>query len=155
MSPRLLNSISSRICLQNTQFNMDTIASKQQEGFTFKNSHPKCFITTNSIARLSPGAVNRGEVFRACFRNFQLCFHLNFYTSIKLIFYTKHKKIVNRKGAVYSLCKMFHPKCFKTTNFDGFRQGVGLRNVFQISCQIPNFNMQQTMFWHANLKSNM
>ena len=77
---------------QNTQFNMDTIASKQQEGFTFKNSHPKCFITTNSIARLSPGAVNRGEVFRACFRNFQLCFHLNFYTLIKLIFYTKLHK---------------------------------------------------------------
>ena len=62
MSPRLLNSISSRIriCLQNTQFNMDATTSKQQEGCTFKNSHPKCFITTNSIARLSPGAVNEG-----------------------------------------------------------------------------------------------
>ena len=90
MSSRPLNSISSRICLQNTQFNMDTTTSKQQEVCTFKNSHPKCFITTNSIARLSPGAVNCGEVFRACFRHFQLCFHLNFYTSIKLIFYTKH-----------------------------------------------------------------
>ena len=90
MSPRLLNSIYSRVCFQNTQFNMDTITSKQQEGFTFKNSHPKCFITTNFMARLSPGAVYRNEVFRACFRNFQLCFHLNFYTSIKLIFYTKH-----------------------------------------------------------------
>ena len=47
MSTRLLNSISSRICLQNTQFNMNTTTSKQQEGCTFKDSHPKCFITTN------------------------------------------------------------------------------------------------------------
>ena len=42
----ILNSISSRICRQNTQFNMYTTTSKQQEGCTFKDSHPKCFITT-------------------------------------------------------------------------------------------------------------
>ena len=47
LSPRLLNSISSRICRQNTQFNMYTTTSKQQEGCTFKDSHPKCFVTTN------------------------------------------------------------------------------------------------------------
>ena len=47
MSTGLLNSISSRICRQNTQFNMYTTTSKQQEGCTFKDSHPKCFITTN------------------------------------------------------------------------------------------------------------
>ena len=47
ISTRLLNSISSRICRQNTQFNMYTTTSKQQEGCTFKDSHPKCFITTN------------------------------------------------------------------------------------------------------------
>ena len=47
MSTQLLNSISSRICRQNTQFNMHTTTSKQQEGCTFKNSRPKCFITTN------------------------------------------------------------------------------------------------------------
>ena len=47
MSTRLLNLISSRICRQNTQFNMYTTTSKQQEGCTFKDSHPKCFITTN------------------------------------------------------------------------------------------------------------
>ena len=47
MSTRLLNSISSRICRQNTKFNMYTTTSKQQEGCTFKDSHPKCFITTN------------------------------------------------------------------------------------------------------------
>ena len=47
MSTRLLNSISSRICRQNTQFNMYTTTSKQQEGCTFKDSHPKCFITIN------------------------------------------------------------------------------------------------------------
>ena len=47
MSTRLLNSISGRICRQNTQFYMYTTTSKQQEGCTFKDSHPKCFITTN------------------------------------------------------------------------------------------------------------
>ena len=47
MSTRLLNSISSRICGQNTQFNMYTTTSKQEEGWAFKDSHPKCFITTN------------------------------------------------------------------------------------------------------------
>ena len=41
---------------------MYTTTSKQQEGCTFKNSHPKCFKTTNSTAMLSPGAVNRGDV---------------------------------------------------------------------------------------------
>ena len=41
---------------------MYTTTSKQQEGCTFKDSHPKCFITTNSTAMLSPGAVNRGDV---------------------------------------------------------------------------------------------
>ena len=47
MSTGLLNSISSEICRQNTQFNMYSKTSKQQEGCTFKDSHPKCFITTN------------------------------------------------------------------------------------------------------------
>ena len=72
MSTRLLNSISSTICRQNTQFNMYTTKSKQQEGCTFKDSHPKCFITTNfdkfhreAFAR----AVNRGDVLTACFRD--------------------------------------------------------------------------------------
>ena len=41
---------------------MYTTTSKQQEGYTFKDSHPKCFLTTNSTAKLSPGAVNRGDV---------------------------------------------------------------------------------------------
>ena len=74
MSTRLLNSISSRICRQNTQFNMYTTTSKQQEGCTFKDSHLKCFITTNfdkfhreAFAR----AVNRGDVLTACFRDIQ------------------------------------------------------------------------------------
>ena len=74
MSTRLLNSISSRICRQNTQFNMYTTTSKQQEGCTFKDSHPKCFITTNfdkfhreAFARV----VNRGDALTACFRDIQ------------------------------------------------------------------------------------
>ena len=57
-----LNSISSGICHQNTQFNMYTTTSKQQECCTFEDSHPKCVITTNSTAKLSRGAVNRGDV---------------------------------------------------------------------------------------------
>ena len=68
MSTRVLNSISSRICRENTQFNMYTTTSKQQEGCTFKDSHPKCFFDT---AKLSPGAVNRGDVLTACFRDIQ------------------------------------------------------------------------------------
>ena len=47
MSTQLLNSISSGICRQNTQFNMYSTTSKQQEVCTFKDSHSKCFITTN------------------------------------------------------------------------------------------------------------
>ena len=47
---------------QNTQLNMYTTTPKQQEGCTLKDSHPKCFITINSTAKLSPGAVNRGDV---------------------------------------------------------------------------------------------
>ena len=47
MSTRLLNSISTGTCRQNTQFNMYSTTSKQQEGCTFKDSHPKCLITTN------------------------------------------------------------------------------------------------------------
>ena len=43
---------------------MFTTTSKQQEGCTFEDSHPKCFITTNSTAKLSRGAVNRGTVYR-------------------------------------------------------------------------------------------
>ena len=42
-----LNSISTGICRQNTQFNMYSTTSKHQEGCTFKDSHAKCLITTN------------------------------------------------------------------------------------------------------------
>ena len=38
MSTRVLNSIFSRICRQNTQFNMYSTPSKQQEGCMFKDS---------------------------------------------------------------------------------------------------------------------
>ena len=66
MSTRLLNSISSRICLQSTQFNMYTTTSKQQEGCTFKDSHPKCFITTN-FHKFHREAFARGDESRRCF----------------------------------------------------------------------------------------
>ena len=55
---------------------MYSTTSKPQEGSTCKDSLPKCFMTTNPTAKVSRGAVNRGEVLRTCF-------HLNFYTSIK------------------------------------------------------------------------
>ena len=64
-SPRLLNSISSKLCHQNTQFNMYTTTSKQQEVSTCKDSYPNCFIATNSTAKLWRGAMNRGEILRA------------------------------------------------------------------------------------------
>ena len=66
ISTRLLNSISSRICRQNTQFNMYTTTSKQQEGCTFKDSHPKCFITTN-FDKFHREAFARGGESRWCF----------------------------------------------------------------------------------------
>ena len=66
MSTRLLNCISSRICRQNTQFNMYTTTSKQEEGCTFKDSHPKCFITTN-FDKFHREAFARGGESRWCF----------------------------------------------------------------------------------------
>ena len=45
------------------------------QGFPCKDSRSKCFKTTNSTAKLYRGAMYRGEVFRACFRYFLLCFH--------------------------------------------------------------------------------
>ena len=74
MSTQLLSSISGRICRQNTQFNMHTTTSKQQEGFTFKDSHPKCFITTNfdkfHREAFATGD-ERGDVLTACFCDIQ------------------------------------------------------------------------------------
>ena len=61
-----LNSISSRICRQNTRFNMYTTTSKQQEGCTFKDSHPKCFITTD-FDKFHREAFARGGESRWCF----------------------------------------------------------------------------------------
>ena len=73
MSTRLLNSISSRICRQNTQFNMYTTTSKQQEGCTFKDSHPKCFITTN-FDKFHREAFARGDESRWCFDSMFPCY---------------------------------------------------------------------------------
>ena len=67
---------------------MDSTTSKPQEGSTFKDSLPKCFITTNSTAVLSRGAVNRREVLRTCF-------HLNFYTYIDQNLYSAEISIQN------------------------------------------------------------
>ena len=64
-----LNSISTGICRQNTQFNMYSTTSKHQEGCTFKDSHAKCLITTN-FDKFHREAVE-GEVLTACFRDKQ------------------------------------------------------------------------------------
>ena len=61
MSTRLLNSISTGTCRQNTQFNMYSTTSKQQEGCTFKDSHPKCLITTNFDKFLREAVAKRDE----------------------------------------------------------------------------------------------
>ena len=70
---RRLNLISSGICQQNTYFNMYARTSQPQQGFTCKDSHAKCFKTTNSTAKLYRGAMHRGEVLSACFRHLMLC----------------------------------------------------------------------------------
>ena len=66
VSPRLFNSITSKLCHQNTHFNMYTTTSKQQKGSTCKDSYQNCFIATNSTAKLWRGVMNRGEILRAC-----------------------------------------------------------------------------------------
>ena len=71
MSTRLLNLISSGICRQNTQFNMYTTTSKQQEGCTFIDSHPKCFITANFDKFHREAVAKGGEVLTAFFRDIQ------------------------------------------------------------------------------------
>ena len=57
---------------------MYTTISKTQEGSTYKDSQEKCFTTTNSTPKLYRGAMNRGEVLRACFHHFFAAFSLKF-----------------------------------------------------------------------------
>ena len=71
-SPRLLNSISSKLCHQNTQFNMYTTTSKQQEGSTCKDSYPNCFIAKKFYRET---LARSDEHFESVFRHFRLCFH--------------------------------------------------------------------------------
>ena len=73
---------------------MYTATSKQQEDSTYKDSHPKCFITTNfdkfhreDFAKGDEG----GEILRACFRHFPLCFHFNFFASITIKLTLKYR----------------------------------------------------------------
>ena len=68
---------------------MYSTTSKPQEGSMSKDSLPKWFLTAISTAKLSRGAMNRGEVLRTCF-------HLNFYTSIKQ--YILLKYLMNKEG---------------------------------------------------------
>ena len=85
--------------------------------------------------------------FESVFPSFFAVFSLKFQhidqthsTEITLQNTLLNMQIVNKKGVGDSLCKIFHPKCFKTTNFDRFRYGVSLRYVFKISCQIRKYS---------------
>ena len=82
---------------------MYTTTSKQQEGCTFIDSHPKCFITTNSSAKLSPGAVNRGDVLRACFRHMQRSIRIQFVIIIILFDETDHHLLYGNCSISFSL----------------------------------------------------
>ena len=104
--------------------------SKPQEGFTCKDSHAKCFKTTNSTAKLYRGAMYRGEVLRACFRYFLLCFHFirnlqiskqeSNANSTEISIYKTQFLTCNseqkEKGRFF--IKTLLQKCFKTANFD-------------------------------------
>ena len=50
---------------------MYTTTSKQQEGCTFKHSHPKCFITTNFDKFHREAFARDGDVLTACLRDIQ------------------------------------------------------------------------------------
>ena len=104
----------------------------------------------NSTAKLSPRAMYRGEILKVCFRHFPLCFHFNFFASIKLLFYCGsteisqqnslfNMQIVNKKGEEDSLCKTSHAKCFRTKIFDRFHQGMSRRHGFRIPLQNSEF----------------
>ena len=83
------------------------------------------------------------SVFQSFFAVFSLKFHhIDQTHSIEITLQNTllNMQIVNKKGVGDSLCKIFHPKCFKTTNFDRFRYRVNLRYVFKISCQIPKYS---------------
>ena len=71
VSPRLFNSIPSKLCHQNTHFNMYTTTSK---GSTWKDSYPNCFIATNSTAKLWQGEMNAVKFWERV-PLFSLCFH--------------------------------------------------------------------------------
>ena len=74
--------ISSRIFHQNTQFNMYTTTSKQQESSTYKDSHSKSFITTN-FDKFHREAFAKGNEsrwnFKSVFPSFSAGFPLQFF----------------------------------------------------------------------------
>ena len=110
--------------------------SKPQEGFTCKDSDAKCFKTTNSTAKLYRGTMYRGEVLRACFRHFLLCFHFlgNLEISMqessanstemsiyKTQFLTCNSCVI---GTGRFFIKTLLQRCFKTANFDRFHHSM-------------------------------
>ena len=107
--PRLLNSISSGICRQNTQFNMHTTISKQQEGCTCKDSHPKCFMTTNSTAKLSPGTVNAVMYMSWESHNMQRSIRIQF-VNILILFDVTDYRLLYGNGSI-----SFSPRSDKIT----------------------------------------
>ena len=112
--------------------------SKPQEGFTYKHSHAKCFKTTNSTAKLYRGEMYRGEVLRACFRHFLLCFHFIIIRNLQIS--TQESNANSTKISMYKtqfltcnserkekgrfFIKTLLQKCFKTANFDRFHHSM-------------------------------
>ena len=111
--------------------------SNPQEGFTCKDSHAKCFKTTNSTAKPYRGALYRGEVLRGCvFPSFSVVFLLlrNLEISTqesnansteisiyKTQFLTRNSE---QKGTGRFFIKTLLQKCFKKTNFDRLHLSV-------------------------------
>ena len=118
--------------------------SKPQEGFTCEDSHAKYFKTTNSTAKLYRRAMYRGEVLRACFRHFLLCFRFRRILKIstqesnansteisihKTQFLTCNSE---QRGTGRFFIKALLQKCFKTANFEELRALYS--TVYSLEC---------------------
>ena len=139
------------ICQQNTHFNMYARTSKPQEGFTCKDSHAKCFKTTNSSAKLYRGAMYRGWSFENVFPSFSVVFPLLRNLEIfsqeskansteisiyKTQFLTCHSE---QKGKGRFFIKTLLQKCFKTANFDRLLHIIPWSRSESRKC-VPNSN---------------
>ena len=158
------------ICQQNMYFNMYTTISKPQEGLSCKDSHAKCFIMTISTAKLSPGAVNRDELWErvsnACFLSSSAVFHVKIYTSIKPIYSTElplqNTLLVCKywRKSEQMILYAKHPtrnvlKRQILIDSHRFHQGMSLPNSPKISLANIEFRYAMDNVLCPNFKSNM